>query len=379
MKNAFLSSFILFILSSCLFAQIDSISKKLSFNGDFRFRIEQDWDVQKSDGNFKDNRSRLRYRFRFGMNYQSNQWASFGMRIRTGDRANQQDPQITLGSGLGEFSTLPIGFEKIFFKADYKWFSGWIGKNTFPFEKQNELFWSDNVYPEGIYISAKYIGNTKLLQSLKLSLGHFIIGSGGTSFDQDRYFQGVQLLSEHWNNRLKIFPSFYYFKKMPNIPDGFGTYNINYSIIHIGTKVKIIDKPSVSLGVDYYQNIENLKQNDSIPHNLQDQKEGLILALVLGNYKKKGDWTLQAYYTYLERYAAVDFLAQNDWTRWDYSNVGSLAGRLTNFKGFELRAGYVINKKFKINMRYFIVDQIIPYGIAKETGNRIRLDLDIGF
>ena len=378
MKNAFLT-FLLLIISSFLYAQNDSINKKLSFTGDFRFRVEQDWNSRKSDGSYRDDRSRLRYRFRFGMNYQYNDWASFGMRIRTGYRIHQQDPQITLGSGFGEFGTLPIGFEKLFFKADYKWFSGWVGKNTYPFEKQNELFWSDNVYPEGIFISAKYNSDSKLLQSLKLSLGHFIIGTGGASFDQDRYFQGIQLLSKHWKDRLKIFPSFYYFKKMPNIPDGNETYNLDYSIVHIGTKVKIIENPSVSVGVDLYNNVEDLSKNDSIPQNLQDQKKGIVMALSIGDFKKKGDWTIQAYYTYLERYAAVDFLAQNDWTRWDYSDQGSPAGRLTNFKGVEFRVGYVINKNFRLKLRYFVVDQIIPYGIANETGNRVRLDLDIGF
>ncbi len=379
MKYFFLTLALFFFHSFFLYAQTDRINKKLSFTGDFRFRIEQDWNSQKSDGSFRDNRSRLRYRFRFGMMYQYNDWASFGMRLRTGDRHNQQDAQITLGSGFKEFSTLPIGFEKLYFKADYKWFSGWLGKNTFPFEKQNELFWSDNVFPEGIFISAKMNSDSQFLQTLKLSLGHFIVGSGGTSFNEDSYFQGIQLLSTHWKNKLKIFPSFYYFKNMPNIPDGNDSYSINYSIIHFGTKIKVIEKPSVTIGFDFYQNIENLNKNDSIPQNLRDQKQGIVMAFTLGNYKVKGDWTIQAYYTYMERYSAVDFLTQNDWTRWDYSNQGSSAGRLTNFKGLELRAGYVINKKFKLKLRYFIVDQIIPYGIAIETGNRIRLDLDIGF
>ena len=166
---------------------------------------------------------------------------------------------------------------------------------------------------------------------------------------------------------------------MPNIPDGNETYNLNYSIVHIGTKVKIIENPSVSVGVDLYNNVEDLSKNDSIPQNLQDQKKGIVMAFSIGDFKKKGDWTIQAYYTYLERYAAVDFLAQNDWVRWDYSDQGSPAGRLTNFKGIEFRAGYVINKNFRINLRYFVVDQIISYGVANETGNRVRLDLDIGF
>jgi hypothetical protein len=41
--------------------------------------------------------------------------------------------------------------------------------------------------------------------------------------------------------------------------------------------------------------------------------------------------------------------------------------------------GYVINKYMNLKVRYFMVDQIIPYGEFGETGNRIRLDLDVGF
>ena len=96
------------------FAQNDTTNtKKLSFTGDFRFRIEQDWNSRKSDGAYRDDRTRLRYRVRFGFNYQYNQWISFGARIRTGNPIKQQDPQLTLGDGFKEFSTLPIGFEKI--------------------------------------------------------------------------------------------------------------------------------------------------------------------------------------------------------------------------------------------------------------------------
>jgi len=40
-------------------AQIDSIASKVNFDLDFRFRAEQDWDSKRSDGTFRDNRSRL--------------------------------------------------------------------------------------------------------------------------------------------------------------------------------------------------------------------------------------------------------------------------------------------------------------------------------
>lgn len=371
--------FLITIFNTNLFAQSETTDSKLKFTGDFRFRIEEDWDSRKSDGTYRDNRSRLRYRLRFGFNYQLASWASFGMRLRTGYVEKQQDPHLTLGEGFGEFSDLPINIEKVFFNFQYKEFSGWLGKNTFPFEKQNELFWSDNVYPEGVFLNATFKLESKFLESISIRGGHFITRSIGKSFEEDNYFQGIQLLTTHFQNRLKLFPSFYYFNNVPNIPDGNGTYSIEYSIMHVGGNYVLFQKPHIHIGLDLYKNIADLQKNDSIPENLRKQKSGIVTNIGIGTMKEPKDWTVQLYYTNLERYAVIDFYAQNDWTRWDYSNQGSPDGRLTNFKGVELMGGYVINKYMKLKVRYFIVDQIIPYGEFSETGNRIRLDLDVGF
>lgn len=360
-------------------AQNDSIKKKLSFTGDFRFRVEQDWDSRKADGTYRDDRTRLRYRARYGFSYEHKDWVSFGIRLRTGDPKKQQDPQLTLGDGFKEFSTLPITFEKVYAAFAYKWFSAWIGKNTFPFEKQNELFWSDNVFPEGIALSGKFSFENKFLQSLQINTGHFILATNRTSFDSDGYLQGLQFITTHWKDRLKLFPTFYYFNKIPNIPDGNETYTMNYAIIHVGTNIELNKKPKISATFDYYQNIKDYKSNDSIPENFRNQKQGFVSSASIGNLEKKGDWKLQLTHTYLERFAAVDFLAQNDWTRWDYSSQGSPDGRLTNFKGFEVMAGYALDNTMNLKIRYFNVNQIKPLEITKETGSRIRLDFNIGF
>ncbi|MCH2234441.1 MAG: putative porin [Crocinitomicaceae bacterium] len=66
---------------------------KLSFNADFRFRFEQDWNNRNQDSSYTDPRSRFWYRARWGMKYSVNTWADFGMRIRTGVASNPQDPQ----------------------------------------------------------------------------------------------------------------------------------------------------------------------------------------------------------------------------------------------------------------------------------------------
>ena len=376
MKRIISFLFLLFFYQF-LNAQEGQNQSKLSFNADFRFRIEQDWDSKKSDGTYREDRTRLRYRVRLGLTYNYKDWVSFGTRIRTGDPIKQQDPQLTLGSGSKEFGGLPIALEKAYAEFYHDWLTAWVGKNTYPFEKQNELFWSDNVFPEGVAIRAKFNFETSFLQSLSINTGHFIAVTNGTSFSEDSYFQGLQVVGSFLNNKIIFYPSIFYFNKMPDIPDGNETYAIDYSILSLGTKIQILEKPRIVTGMDYYFNLSNLEENSSIPQNLNDQKEGIVVSASIGKLKTKGDWKALVTYTYLEKYAAVDFFAQNDWTRWDYSSQGSPDGRLTNFKGFEFMAGYMLGEKINLKLRYFVVDQIVPLGIAKETGNRVRLDFNI--
>jgi hypothetical protein len=357
-------------------AQKDSLKSKLIFDADFRFRVEQDWNSRNSQGMYRDDRTRLRYRLRAGLTFQHNQRISAGVRIRTGEPGKQQDSQLTLGDGFKEFGTLPIGFEKAYFKAKWSAFNFWIGKNEFPFAKNNELFWSDNVYPEGITLAKGFQVNSNIIDTMEVRVGHFIIATSNKSLDYDAYFQGFQAYSTFLNKRFELFPSFYIFKNIPNIPDGNETNVIDYSIFHIGSKLKLLNKELLNVEFDYYRNLNDYKQNDSIPDNFKDQKSGVVVGLKYGVQKQRGDWLFKASYARLQQYAAVDFLAQNDWARWDYSSFGSKDGRLTNFNGIELVAGYMIDEKISLKMKYYSVKQLVSYGTSRETGSRIRFDID---
>lgn len=70
-------------------------------------------------------------------------------------------------------------------------------------------------------------------------------------------------------------------------------------------------------------------------------------------------------------------MAQNDWARWDYSSYGSGDGRHSNLEGLALSGALEIDRKMNLKMTFYQVNQLIPYGISKETGSRIRLDLDV--
>lgn len=359
-------------------AQNESITSKLTFDSDFRFRVEQDWNSKKEDGTFRDDRTRFRYRLRAGVKY-GDKWYEIGFRLRTGNPLKQQDPQLTLGDGFKEFGTLSIGFEKAYFQGKWNTFSFWVGKNTFPFAKSNELFWSDNVYPEGIFLQKNFSLNSNVFDTLKLKGGHYIISTSNASLDKDSYFQGYQIYTSFLNKRLELFPSIYLFKNVPNIPDGSDTFTLDYSILHFGSRFKLIKEELLNIEFDYYRNLQDYDQNSSISSDFSNQKSGIVTGLKYGTLNNKKDWLFKASYAWLQQFSAVDFMAQNDWARWDYSSYGSPDGRLTNFKGVELVLGYMVDNKVGLKMKYYITEQLIPYGTSKETGSRIRLDLDVKF
>lgn len=205
-----------------------------------------------------------------------------------------------------------------------------------------------------------------------------MLNSFGT-FDDDSFIGIIQVTAHHLNKRLRIFPTFYFFNKMPDIPDGNESARFDYKIVHFGAKALIFDQPKISLGLDIYQNLQNYADIQEIPDKLKDQKTGIVFNALYGSLAKKGDIAFGLDLMYLERYAAVDFIAQNDWVRWDYSSQGSRDGRLTNYKGISLMAGYRVSKMLQVKVRYFTVEQLIPYGPSLENGNRIRLDFDFAF
>lgn len=368
---------LIYLVSFAIKAQTDT-AKALKYTADFRFRIEQDWNSRNSNGTFRDDRTRFRYRFRAGVSY-AKKWYELGFRIRTGNPNKQQDPQLTLGDRFKEFGTLPIGLEKLYFQANWHNLNLWVGKNTFPFTKSNELFWSDNVYPDGVFIGKSIPLNSTVIDTVILKGGHFIISTSNKSLSQDNYFQGYQVYYSLLNKRVEMFPSLYLFRNTPNIPDGNDSFALDYTIFHIGTRLKLLKKPLLSTEIDYYHNLQNYGKNDSIAADFKNQKTGLVLALKYGALKKPKDWLFTLTYARLQQFSIVDFMAQNDWARWDYSSFGSPDGRLSNLNGVELVAAYKVHEQINLVMKYYSVRQRVPYGIARETGDRIRLDLDVKF
>ena len=364
---------IAFAVSNSLDGQTDTTVSKVKFDLDYRFRAEQDWDSRRSNGTYREDRSRLRYRLRAGATYSDNGY-SFGMRIRTGDPKKQQDPQLTLGKGLQEFGTLPIGFEKAFFQYEKNDLSVCLGKNTYPFDKNNELFWSDNVFPEGITFNKAFDIEKGQVNKVNLVTGHYILKSNNESFLTDAYFQGLQANLYSKKEKLKLSSALYLFRNIPNIPDGAHTYLMDYSILHLSSKVKF---KSFVFDVDYYHNLNDYSDDSNVDQRFYEQKNGYTAGIQYGDIASKKSWMFKLTYAYLQRYSILDYMAQNDWARWDYSVSNSPDGRLSNLNGVEAVIAYSISEKINLVTKYYYVKQLIPLGLELETGQRIRFDINL--
>lgn len=374
---------LLYLIICChnIYGQIDTTQReRLALTGDFRFRIEQDWNSQNQDGIQRDDRSRLRYRFRFGLNYFIDNTSSFGGRLRSGNINDQQGPHVTIGGNQGEFELVSIGLEKLFYQYKSDRFTGWVGKNSIPLTKLNEIFWNDNVFPEGVGL--RYypkIEKNNLFEEVSINAGHFIIDSNNSSFSNDNYLQIIQLSSTLFQGRLKVFPGFYYFRNVGNYPDDKETFELDYSIFHFGSQIAVDKEKKIKLGFELYTNLQDYSRLDSIPNNFKNETSGIVLSAEYGSMEEKGDWLFYISYANIQKYSIVDYFAQNDWSRWDYSSIGASGARISNFQGVEIKIGYAVKKNFDLNLRTYFVEQLVKVGNFKENGSRIRLDLNIGF
>ena len=152
---------------------------------------------------------------------------------------------------------------------------------------------------------------------------------------------------------------------------------MDYSILNLGTKIRLLAKKPLSLEFDYYQNIEDYSTNSSIEARFAEERSAYAVGIQWGTLKQADSWLFKCTYTNIERYAILDYMAQNDCGRWDYSAYNSPYGRLSNYEGIELVAAYAISEKLNLVAKYYWIEQLIPIGSVRENGQRFRLDLNV--
>lgn len=379
---------VIFCFSS-LTAQESETKKgdKLTLYGDIRLRAEQDWDSRQFNGLFREDRFRLRHRLRLGLSYKLNNTISMGARLRSGVDESLQSPHNNLGHK--EFTSYPINIDKVFLKGDHGKYWWWAGKNSFPFWKQNELFWDDDVMPEGLALGAKLKSKDV---SVKPTAAYFITNTGSGDFDPrdptngqiDGHMLATQLeIGFKINsNHLTLASGYYQLRDINNVPTtdffyGGPRFKLDYSFLVSGIKIELNTKLPITIGVDHFLNMEDY---DMVPDSLlnpvyKDQKTGYVISAKVGKLKNTGDWLFAYYYAHKEELSVVSYYTEDDWTR--FGNINR--NRNTNYRGHEFRLAYAFNPKFNVVARAYFVEGLVTPSVATESGNRFRIDFNMKF
>lgn len=347
---------------------------KLKFYGDARLRAESDWDSLQADGTERADRDRLRVRARIGFNYAYDAHITIGARLRTGSAQDQQSPHQTLGD---EFETKGLNLDKAFIHGT--WDRGWVwaGKNAFPFWTQNELFWDEDVTPEGVAAGLVFkLGESRL--RLKPTAGYFIMEGSGSSnrFSDKSHLAAAQLALEASLESVDLAGAAGYYSFSDNeATTDIALADMDYALWVAGARVVFKKAPRPwSLGVDTMRNAETY---DPALFN-RDQRTGYVFGVNVGQLKQRKDWLVGYYYAHIEKFAVVARLAQDDWLRW-----GSTTDtRSSNFEGHEIRLAYAFGPAWNVMLRVYLVEGIEPESgtaVALEDGKRARLDFNIAF
>jgi len=366
--------------------------------GDFRTRLEYDWNSKKGDGSERDDRLRTRIRGRIGLNYTDNDRIKVGFRIRTGSDDSQQSPHITIldfdGNNTGDAD---LNFDKWFFQYSVAGTTTWVGRNSLNWFNQDELEWDDDVTPAGVGFTWK--GNVGDGSQLTFNTGFYTMPEGMQKF-RGRLTTG-QLVFETTIGGVGLTLAGGY-KGMDGETlrdpcgedehDGTGSSGCrenqflqgngerDYGLLESSVQLNFGDVfgKQLKLGVDYNKNLESYSGVTDTFTQFHKNNDTSWTTLLLWGDTKKGNWLFGYFYTYKEMLGLNSSMAEDDWVRWG----NGPQTRSSNFKGSEFRVATGLADNLNLVLRVYIVkaiDLVKADDVSKEDANRARLDLNYKF
>ena len=355
----------------------------LSLSGDWRLRLENDWSSARSDGAERDDRLRLRARARVRLDVAMDDKWSGVLRIRSGSDDSQQSPHITLYD-FDDNDTGDADFNADLWYGQYRhddW-KVWAGRNQINLWLQDELLLDSDVTSLGIGIDYQHqLGEGQL--TWKGGLGSLPVGMQATSGQ----YNVAQLVYERdtESHGFTLAAGYLGVDGDPDDPDGSLLLTDNTvrdyqtGVLQAQWRQKSFGRP-LKIGITGGHNFENYADDtsDSFGQFHQDATDFYVVFVNWGTSKQRGDWLLGYYYAHIEALAFNSAYSQDDWVRWG----SATQTRSTNFEGSEFRIIYTLAADMNIVGRLYIVDAIDlldPGDLAKEDGNRARVDFNFKF
>ena len=347
---------------------------KVELYGDLRFRFESDWDSKRANGTSRSDRDRLRIRARIGLTLEPTSSLSLGFRLRSGSWDSQQSPHIT----LIDFDDNPTGDKHVVVDRWFVRFSGEstsvsLGRDGYPFWKQNELFWDDDATLAGAALRHKRdFGDSELS-----FVGGFFLNSDGMDHFNGNLAGGQVVYSAQRERVAFSLVSGVFFLQgeegpTENLRRGNGARDYKIWTGHAQARLNR-DKRPLTFGLDVMQNFEDYSPDDPDPVTAanHDQNTGFVASVAFGKTNQMWDWLVAYYYSRIETFAVHASYAQDDWIRWGSATQTDAS----DMKGHEIRFAMALIKNMNVVARLYLVDAITTV----QDGKRFRVDLNYRF
>jgi hypothetical protein len=356
-----------------LAAEAAKPASPLTFSGDMRLRYEWDWDSQNGAGVARTDRDRARYRVRASLGYKISDTWSFGARARTGNRDSQQSPHLTFHANNGGTDDLEGALDRYFLQYKQGGFTAWGGRNSTPFWQQNEMFWDEDVTPTGIAGSRE----TKLEQgTLTTTAGAFYMPDGMTALNGTLVGGQLKYSRPVAPAQLTLAAGLYSYdgkRGAANLRNRNGVRGYLLGVLSAQWSAPLDPGRTLTLGADLIKNFEDYTATDALPFGPghADETNGYVLSALYGQLKNPRDWQIGWIYSHIETFAVNAAYSQDDSARFG----SATQGEVTDFRGHELRASYVLTRNLNLVVRYFAVEAITSI----QDGKRCRIDLNWKF
>lgn len=371
------------VISASVALAEEQDNKRIKLFGDFRLRLEQDWDSLNGDGTKRDDRLRLRIRLRGGVDVRITDSFSALVQARTGPDLSQQSPHITIiDFDGGPTGPADVNFDHWYLNFESGGFSAWLGRNELSAWHQDDMFVFDNVTYAGVGANYRHgVGDG----ALSWHFNYVALPVGMRDFSGTGAFAQVAYERNYRISGFTAAVGFFRTKADPDDPAGEILLTENntrdYRILdwQFQYRSRAFDTP-YEVHFDYSRNLENYDDEPvgSFSEFHKDDVNGYVFGLEVGRKGDAGDWRFGYYYAYLEALTVNSSYIQDDWVRWGNANQV----RATNLKGSEFRVLYTIRSNMNIFARLFLVDAVAllePGDTTKETGNRFRIDWNVAF
>ena len=352
---------------------------KLSVYGDFRGRLEADWDSHRSDGSERDDRNRLKIRLRAGLEYVANEKISFGFRFRSGSDDSQQSPHITVVDfDDNDTGDAHFNLDKWYFKYSTGKAAAWLGRNSLPFWKANESVLDDDTTPAGL-------GFTYKADRVTFNAGYFSNPAGMQNFTGNTGVAQVVLSTAVGDTKLLFAGGVIAIDADTDNPNnGFllennGARDYTIWVGNAQASLRAMNRP-LKLNLDVIHNSKDYSASDPDTFTAfhRNETDGYVVSARLGDTDDRGHWLFGYYYSHIETLAVNNSLAQDDWVRWG----SATQTRASNLEGSEFRAAVGLGNKMNVVARLYVVDGIklrSATSLDKEDGNRFRVDFNWKF